>query len=162
DVVALPNWRSAPVTKSVSLSRQLGLDAGEKHVAFDFWNQALLGVVSDRISVEVEGHDTRVLLVHRLLDRPQLIGTSRHITGAYSIQDLSWDAAGNTIHVLSDVVPGEDYTLFIHLPPGAPATSTPTASTGGNPIPVRQERTGDLLSVSFKSPKSPVAWQVKF
>ncbi|MCX6915579.1 MAG: hypothetical protein NT167_21475 [Verrucomicrobia bacterium] len=158
DVVALPNWRSAPVTKSVSLSRQLGLDAGEKHVAFDFWNQALLGVVSDRISVEVEGHDTRVLLVHRLLDRPQLIGTSRHITGAYSIQDLSWDAAGNTLQGHSEVVPGADYTLFIHLPPGMPATLTPTASAGGNPIPFRQERAGNLLSVSFKSPQSPVAW----
>ncbi len=62
----------------------------------------------------------------------------------------------------SEVVPGADYSLFIHLPPGAPATSTPTASTGGNPIPVRQERAGDLLAVSFKSPQSPVTWQVKF
>ncbi|MCX6877795.1 MAG: hypothetical protein NTW21_28885, partial [Verrucomicrobia bacterium] len=132
------------------------------HVAFDFWNQALLGVVSDRISVEVEGHDTRVLLVHRLLDRPQLIGTSRHITGAYSIQDLSWDAAGNTLQGHSEVVPGADYTLFIHLPPGMPATLTPTASAGGNPIPFRQERAGNLLSVSFKSPQSPVAWHVEF
>jgi hypothetical protein len=162
DVVGLPNWRSAPVTKSVSLSRQLGLDAGEQYVAFDFWNQALLGVVSDRMTLEVEGHDTRVLLVHRLLDRPQLIGTSRHITGAYSIQDLAWDAAGNSLQGHSEVVPEADYTLFIHLPLGAPATSTPTASAGGKPIPVRQERTGNLLSVSFNSPKSPVAWQVKF
>jgi len=162
DVVALPNWRSDPVTKTVSLSRQLGLDAGEKYVAFDFWNQTLLGVVSDRMFVEVEGHDTRVVLVHRLLNRPQLIGTSRHITGAYSIQDLSWDAASITLQGLSEIVPGEDYTLFIHLPPGAPATSTPMASTGGNPIPVRKERKGDLLSVSFKSPESPVTWQVKF
>jgi len=103
-----------------------------------------------------------VVLVHRLLNRPQLIGTSRHITGAYSIQGLSWDAASNTLQGLSEIVPGEDYTLFIHLPPGALATSTPTASTGGNPIPVRQERKGNLLSVSFKSPESPVAWQVKF
>ena len=162
DVVALPNWRSTPVTKDVSLSRQLGLDAGEKYVAFDFWNQALLGVVSDRMSIEVEGHDTRVVLVHRLLNRPQLIGTSRHITGAYSIQDLAWNAASNTLQGLSEIVPGQDYTLFIHLPPGAAAASTPTASTGGKAIPVRQERKGDLLSVSFKSPESPVAWQVKF
>jgi hypothetical protein len=162
DVVALPNWRSAAVTKSVSLSRQLGLDAGEKYVVFDFWNQALLGVVSDRISVEVEGHDTRVLLVHRLFERPQLIATSRHITGAYSIEDLSWDAAGNTLQGHSEVVPGADYTLFIHLPSGAPATLTPTASAGGNPIPVQQKRTRDLLSLTFKSPESPVAWQVKF
>lgn len=162
DVVALPNWRSAPVTKDLSLTRQLGLDPTGKYVAFDFWNQALLGVVSDNISVAVEGHDTRVLLVHRLLDRPQLIGTSRHITGAYSIQDLSWDAAGKTLQGGSDVVPGADYTLFIHLPPGTSATATPTASAGDKPLQVRQERTGDLLAVSFKSPESPVVWQVKF
>ncbi len=162
DVVALPNWRSAPVTKDVSLSRQLGLDADEKYVAFDFWNQALLGVVSDRMSTEVEGHDTRVVLVHRLLNRPQLISTSRHITGAYSIQDLSWNAAGNTLQGLSEIVPGEDYTLFIHLTAGTAAATTPTASAGGKAIPVRQERKGNLLSVSFKSPESPVAWQVKF
>lgn len=162
DVVALPNWRSSPVTKTVSLTRQLGLEAGAKHVAFDFWNQTLLGVVSDRMSVEIAGHDTRVVLVHPLLNHPQLIGISRHITGAYSIGDLSWDAANHTLWGLSEIVPGEDYTLFIHLPAGAPADATPAASAGGNPIPVRQERKGDLLSVSFKSAESPVAWQIKF
>jgi hypothetical protein len=162
DVVALPNWRSAPVKKDLSLVRQLGLDPGGKYVAFDFWNQSLFGVISDKTSVEVEGHDTRVLLIHRLLGRPQLIGTSRHITGAYSIQDLSWDAAGNTLQGRSDVVPGADYTLFVHLPSGTFATATPTASAGGKPLQVRQERTGDLLAMSFKSPESAVAWQVKF
>jgi hypothetical protein len=162
DVVALPNWRSAPVTKTVSLGRQLGLDPGAKYVAFDFWNQALLGVVSDRMDVEVGGHDTRVVLVHRLLDRPQLVGTSRHITGAYSIKELSWDAPGHTLRGVSEVVPGEDYTLFINLPAGTTAAPAPTATADGQPIPVVQQRTGDLLSVSFKSAKPTVAWQVRF
>ncbi len=162
DVVAVPNWRSTPVKKSVSLSRQLGLDARKKYVAFDFWNQTLLGVVSKRMSIEVEGHDTRVVLVHRLLNRPQLLGTSRHITGAYSIEDLSWDAASNTMRGRSETVAGEDYTIFIHLPPDVPATAKATASSGGNPIPVRQLRKGNLLSVSFKSAESPVSWQVSF
>ncbi len=159
DVVALPNWRSAPVTKSVSLSRQLGLDAGKKHIVFDFWNQELLGVVSDRVSVEVAGHDTRVMLVHRLLDHPQLIGTSRHITGAHSIKELAWDEAGKSLQGVSDVVPGEDYTLFIHHPQGTSAA--PTATANGKPLQVRQERKGDLLSVTFKSPESPITWRVK-
>jgi hypothetical protein len=162
DVVALPNWRSAPVTKSVSLSRQLGLAAGEKYVVFDFWKQALMGVFTERISVEIQGHDTRVLLVHRLLQRPQLIGTSRHITGAYSIENLAWDAAGNTLQGISEVVPDADYTLFIHIPPGTTATPAPTATADGKRVPVRLERNGNLLSVIFKSPKSPVSWQVMF
>jgi hypothetical protein len=162
DVVALPNWRSSPTTKTVALGRQLGLHAGEQYVAFDFWNQKLLGVVSDRISVEVEPHDTRVLLVHSCLNRPQFLGTSRHITGAFSIQELSWDAAGSTMQGLSEVVPGEDYTLFLHLPPGTAPAGKPSASTAGSTIPVRLQRNGDLLSVSFKSQQSPVAWQIRF
>ena len=162
DVVALPNWRSATVTKEVSLSRQLGLDPSGKYVVFDFWNQTLLGVMSEKISAEIEGHDTRVLLVHRLLCHPQLIGTSRHITGAYSILDISWDAAGNTLQGHSDVVPGADYTLFIHLPPGTSTNATPTATAGGKPIEVRQERKGELLSVSFNSPETTVNWRIKF
>ncbi|PQJ28891.1 hypothetical protein BSZ32_10565 [Rubritalea profundi] len=100
--------------------------------------------------------------MHQSLDRPQLSGTSRHLTGAYSIKDPSWDAAATTLKGQSDIVPGEDYTLFFHLPPGRPTASTAAASTGGKPIPVRLERKGDLLSVSFKSPESPVAWQIKF
>jgi hypothetical protein len=162
DVVALPNWRSCPITKTVSLGRQLGLNAGGQYVAFDFWNQKLLGVVSERISVEVEGHDTRVLLVHPCLNRPQLLATSRHITGAFSIQELSWNAAGNILQGVSEIVPGEDYSLFLHLPPGTASDGKPSALAAGNAIPVRQDRNGNLLSVSFKSQQSPVAWQIQF
>ena len=37
-----------------------------------------------------------------------------------------------------------------------------SATAGGNPLAVRQERTGDLLSVTFKSQQSPVDWQLRF
>ena len=103
-----------------------------------------------------------MLLVHRLLSRPQLIGTSRHITGAYSIEDLTWNEKTNTLQGRSETVPGADYTLFLHLPPGTPPTVNATATAGGNPLTVRQERTGDLLSVTFKSQQSPVVWQARF
>jgi len=146
----------------VSLSRQLGLSAGEQYAVFDFWNQKLLGVFSDRISVEIKGHDTRVLLVHPTLRRPQLLATSRHITGAFSIQELSWDFAASTLKGISEIVPGEDYTLFVYLPPGTHSNFEAIASAAGNKIPVRQRRNGDLLSVSFKSGQTPVAWQISF
>jgi hypothetical protein len=162
DVVALPNWRTHPVTKTLSVARQLGLDPGESFVAFDFWNQKLLGVVSDRISVEIEGHDTRVVLLHPCLNRPQLVGTSRHITGALSIRELSWDASSRALQGLSDTVPGSDYTLFLYLPPGTSPQAKPSASAGGSPVAVRQEQNGNLLSVSFNSPRAPVAWKVGF
>ena len=68
----MPNWRSAPVIQSLSFAEKLGLPLAAKFIAFDFWNQKLLGVFQGRMAVEVAGHDTRVLFLHPLLNRPNL------------------------------------------------------------------------------------------
>ena len=162
DVVALPNWRSSRASKSLSFASQLGLDAGRKYVVFDAWSQELLGVFADHLTVEVDGHDTRVVLIYPLVDRPQLVGLSRHITGAFSIQELSWNTASRTLQRVSEVVPGVDYTLFVHLPPGGSFRPESSAAAGVTKVAVRQETRGDLLSVTFKSQQSPVAWQIGF
>jgi hypothetical protein len=48
---------------------------------FDFWGQKLVGIQNKEMKVQIDPHDTRVFSIHPLLNRPQLIGTSRHITG---------------------------------------------------------------------------------
>ena len=75
DVVGLTNWRSETTTRDLDLVEKLGLDPGTRYIVLDFWNRRLLGVAQNRLQVEVEPFDTRVLLIHRLLDRPQLLGT---------------------------------------------------------------------------------------
>jgi hypothetical protein len=162
DVVALPNWRSAPVTKTVSFADKLGLDGGAKYIAFDFWNQKLLGVFQDRVSVEIEGHDTRVLLVHPWLNRPQLVGASRHITGAYSIQDLVWDAPQQALRGASETVPGQEYTLFIYVPEKTALSKVQATAKGAGEVPVHHRQTGNLLSVSFQGRPEAVQWQIDF
>ncbi|HZR21447.1 MAG TPA: hypothetical protein VFE51_29460 [Verrucomicrobiae bacterium] len=164
DVVALPNWRSASVTKSVSFSDKLGLSPASSFIAFDFWNQKLLGVFQDRISVEIEGHDTRVVLVHRLLNHPQLIGTSRHITGVYSIEDLAWDNSTGTLRGSSETMPGEAYTLFVYVPEKTSLSKAQASVKGGDAVPVRHERAGNLLSISFDGRRTPevLQWQLNF
>jgi len=162
DVVALPNWRSAPVTKSFSLTDKLGLKAGAKHIAFDFWNQRLLGVSQDRISVKVEGHDTRVVLVHPWVNHPQLIGISRHITGAYSLRDLVWDGSQQGLRGASETVPGQEYTLFLYLPENAAPSKVQATAEGGGEVPVHARQTGNLLSVSFQGRPETVQWQIDF
>ena len=93
DVVGLVNWRQTKVKKQISFSQKLGLEPATPYVVFDYWNQRPLGIFKDRLEVEIEPHDTRVLHIHPWLGRPQLIGISRHISGAYSLLDLQWDAA---------------------------------------------------------------------
>ena len=93
DVAALTNWRNSTANRELSFEGKLGLDSQASYVVFDFWAQKLLGVFKGKIALTIAPHDTRVLLIHPLENHPQLVGTSRHITGAYSIQQVEWDQA---------------------------------------------------------------------
>jgi hypothetical protein len=159
DVAGLTNWRGETVKRNLDLFEKLGLRAGQPYVAFDFWNRKLVGVFKDRIELEVEPHDTRVLLIHPLEGRPQLVGTSRHITGAYSIRELAW--ANNTLRGSSESVPGDPYSLWIYVPAGV-KPSRVRAVAGGREIPVRHQLDGRSLTVSFDGQPSPVDWEVAF
>jgi hypothetical protein len=162
DVVGITNWRSGMVTRELSFADKLGLSAGSRYIAFDYWNQKSLGVFKDRMKMEIGPHDTRVLLIHPLLNRPQLIGTSRHITGAYSISDLGWDRSRNRLQGSSESVPGETYTLFINVPEGMSVAKARAAAKGASEVPVHQEMTGNSLSLSFKGQQEAVDWEVEF
>jgi hypothetical protein len=162
DVVGLTNWRSGTVARTISFVDKLGLNAGSSYVAFDFWGQKLYGVFKDRMEVEIEPHDTRVFLIHPVLNRPQLVGISRHITGAYSILDLAWDAARNRLSGSSETVPGETYTLFIYVPQGVTVSKIGTRSKGNREVPASHEVTANTLKVSFRGQPDAVDWQVEF
>ena len=162
DVVGLTNWRSTKTQRSVDLAQKLGLEADESYVVFDFWRQELLGVVRGAVQVEIEPHDTRVLLVHPLRNHPQLVGLSRHISGSYSVRKLEWRAAERSLEGVSQGVPGAPYTLFVHLPAGMAAAGASATSEGGGGVAVRTQVAGELLSVTFDGQATPVRWSVGF
>jgi hypothetical protein len=161
DVVGLINWRGETTSRELSFAGTLGLKAG-RYVAFDYWGQRLLGVFSGTLGLEIEPHDTRVVLIHPLLPRPQLIGTSRHITGAHSILALQWDASTSRLSGSSQTVRGEDYALFIHVPEGVTVSRVQATVEGAGEVPVRHEQAGGSLKVSFTGRPEAVAWQVDF
>jgi hypothetical protein len=162
DVVGLTNWRSGTLVKELVFSESLGLSAGSRYVVFDFWSQKLLGVFQDRMEVEIEPHDTRVLLIRPLENHPQLMGISRHITGAYSILDLGWDGAKNNLHGVSETIPGEAYSLFVYVPEGITVSQVRAATSGSREVSTHHELSGNSLMVSFQGQSQPVEWQVQF
>jgi hypothetical protein len=141
---------------------KLGLESGSQYIAFDFWSQKLLGVFTDQIKIEIEPHDTRVLSIHPVLRRPQLIGNSRHITGAYSISDQEWDGAKNRLSGSSESLPGETYTLWFYVPKGVAVTRLGLVTKGGSAIPARHVLADNLLTVSFQGQPEPVRWELSF
>ena len=162
DVVGFTNWRSEAANRKISLRDKLGLDPTASYVAFDFWNQKVLGVFSDEIAIDIEPHDTRVLSIHPVLPRPQLIGNSRHITGAYSIVDQEWDASKNKLSGTSETVPDEPYSLWFYLPKGFAVEHLSVVGEGSGEIPEKHSLTGNALMVSFQGQQQPVRWEVSF
>lgn len=137
------------------------MSSQSSYVVFDFWSQKLLGVFKGKMDVTVEPHDTRVLLIHPLLPRPQLVGTSRHISGAYSIQDVAWEGAKNRLHGTSETVQGDDYTLWLYVPQGVTVTHVHVLAANQE-IPARHELTGNSLRVSFPGQREAVSWEIVF
>jgi hypothetical protein len=162
DVVALTNWRSWKTTRELAFADQLGLDPGSSYIAFDFWSQKILGIFKSRLTVEIEPHDTRVLLLHPAVGHPQLVGTSRHITGAVSILSLAWDNSKNTLRGSSQTVPGDPYTLWVYVPRGEEVVQVRASAEGNREVPTQRKLAGNSLSVSFAGQPDTVNWEVEF
>jgi len=118
DVIALFNW---DVTQSARLSLRgcdLGLPEGE-YIFYDVWRKQLLAVGSTPLPLSLPPTSCRVVALRRLAERPQLVGTSRHITqGADDLLKAEWDARKMTWRGRSKVVGGDPYELRFSLPPG--------------------------------------------
>ncbi len=162
DVVAVTNWRSKMAVRKIMLVDKLGLPPGTAYAAFDFWRQAFLGIYKNSLQLSVPAHDTRVVQLHPLLGRPQLIGNSRHISGAYSIQSLQWQAGNNTLAGVSETITGQPYNLYIYVPDGFSMPAA-TAYTGKNTaVPVETAMANHVLTLRITGMRQPVSWQVKF
>jgi hypothetical protein len=162
DVAGFTNWRSEAVSRKISLRDKLGLDPGDSYVAFDFWKQKVLGVFSDEMSIDIEPHDTRVLAIHPLLGRPELVGNSRHISGSYSITDQQWDPATKQLSGTSETVADEPYALWFYVPKGFSVDHLSVAGAGNAPIAEKHQLVENALMVSFAGQPQPVRWQVSF
>jgi hypothetical protein len=161
DVVALTNWRSWRDTRQLSLEDKLGLDPKASYVAFDFWNQKISGVFQKEMTVELQPHDTRVFALHTLEGHPQLVGISRHISGAYSVLQINWDAAKNALTGSSQGIAGEPYTLWIYVPTGTTVLQL-AASASGRAVTVNHVQEGNSLRVTFTGQSEPVKWEASF
>ena len=162
DVVGVTNWHSKEADKSVSFAEKLGLDGESEYVVFDFWNQKVLGTFSDHVDVPIAAHDTRILLIHSVMKRPQLIGLSRHISGSYSLLSQTWDPSRKILEGISAAVPGVPYSLWFHLSEGSRPIEVSAFSEDKKAVPIEMKTEGDFLCVTFLGQKNNVAWEVHF
>ena len=123
-VVALFNYGKGAVDKSVALD-QLRLAGQKPCVAFDFWNQQLLGEFDHELKVRVEPETVALLSVHPKTGVPFVISTGRHFTqGAIELEDVLWDAPSNTLSGTSLGPLTTAHNVTIYVPHGYQWDST--------------------------------------
>jgi hypothetical protein len=162
DVAAFTNWRGEKISKSVSVSRKLGMESGTGYIVFDFWNQKLLGVFEDSLDLDIEPHDTRVLLIHPASGIPQLIGNSRHISGVHSILDLKWQSSSEILNGKSETIKGDPYSIFVYIPDGLKMTDAKAVTSDDRDLKVLSLVKGNLLKLTFEGQGGIVLWQLQF
>jgi alpha-galactosidase len=92
------------------------LPPGRWHV-FEFWQREYIGLREGEVSLPVPPHGCRLLRLTPDLGRPQVIGSTFHITqGAAEIAGEEWD--GSTLRVHLRPVANADGELFVWLPAG--------------------------------------------
>lgn len=97
-VLGLFNLGEEPIDVEVKLA-DLGLDQGESHHIFDFWDEKYVDEVNDGIVVsDIEPHVCKLYSIRPAKDRPCLLSTSIHFTqGACDIQSERWDEGSNEL-----------------------------------------------------------------
>ncbi len=111
DGVGLFNWDAQEKTFDRTFA-DLGLPGTGAWIAFDFWANALTPPFRDRLSYTLRPQSCAVLALRPVLDRPQLISTSRHITqGLVDVLEERWDPRTRTLSGVSEVVANDPYEL---------------------------------------------------
>ena len=157
DVVAATNWTNEELSLDISFAGNLGLDPERSYLVFDFWNQEFLGLFKESVELNIEPHDTRVLHMRPLLQRPQVLATDRHISGAYSIESLEWDTEKLTLTGASKTIPGKTYSLFVHVP-GKFSLSRIRSKAEAAP----EKITENVFKVTIKAGEKMTKWSIIF
>ncbi len=137
----------------------IGLSPLRKYLATEFWSGEYLGEFRGIVRLPVKARDVKVLALHEKLDRPQFIGTNRHVTqGATDIDWITWMPESNSLRGSQEIAPGFEYRLMFHVPDGY----EPTAATlGGEPVEFDFAR--PVLTVKFDSAAAcRKAWEIVF
>ena len=127
-VIGLMNWGSnrdltvLPFASMPSETREIGLDLAKAgldptatYLAYEFWTEEFLGLVSGELALDVPADNTRQVALRTPLGRPQYLGTNRHILGGVKVvYSLDWNESNLTLTGTQEGSVGTTYSPFTH------------------------------------------------
>lgn len=154
------NWAKTPMAATKVNLADLGLDPLKTYLIHEFWSGKTFGIVKDAFEVPaLDPMGLQSFAIRELLDRPQLITTSRHLSqGAAEIEMLSWNPATLALEGRSRVVAGDDYQMKFHLPAGYRLES---ATIDRKPLETRKD--GEYVTVAVRRDQTgSIGWVLRF
>ena len=157
------NWvvlgRTGGENKAVNFE-DLGLDKGREYCVFEFWAKTLRGIFRGKFGPgEIDPrYNCQVFCIRERLDHPQLLATSRHITGGgVDLVDMTWN--DNRLSGKSRLVGEDDYELFVFTPAGY---SFDRAECRGAAV-IQAQKEGAVVQIDLRADRSGEAsWVVYF
>jgi hypothetical protein len=141
----------------------LGLDPASQYWAYDFWADRLVAKLdgTERLEMDLEPGEAKMLSVRRVLKRPQVLSTNRHVMQGYvDLKDVTWNASARQLAGKAAVVQGETYKIAI-APNGRTLATTGSTAPGAK-IAVRPSDEG-LSEITIDSDTSGwVDWWAGF
>lgn len=161
NIVGAFNWQESSKISISESAERIGLPRVDRLIAFDFWGDKFVTWTGPEIEFELPPQSCRIFAVRAELPRPQVVGTSRHITqGMLDLEEVQWLSNG-ILEGTSDVVARDPYEIRIWAP----------ASTGwyvqhvqaGKGTAARWRQEGQAIRVTLLPQTSgTTSWQVHF
>jgi hypothetical protein len=152
-----------PVTVTLD-PQQLDIPQGTQLVGFDYWAKQFVPAFSGPQEFKLPAGSCKVFALRKKLDRPQLLGTSRHISqGLVDVIDVKWDEQKRVLRGTSRVVAEDPYELRVHTA-GRKVDQANAAGSGNGTLKTTVNDSGDgQLRVRIISPSSgEVSWEIAF
>ncbi|MEG1843856.1 MAG: alpha-galactosidase, partial [Clostridia bacterium] len=117
NVLDVLNLKQADTVARISLREDVHLPDNESYLIFDFWNRRFLGITRTGFDIDLDACASRVLCIRKLINHPQILSTTRHLTqGALELRNVRYDEERMILAGESDVIAGDDYAIYFHVP----------------------------------------------
>jgi len=168
DIVGLFNWsEKEPTSINLDLDK---LDLPESptgsYIGFDYWADEFIQPFTGALKTDLPPSSCRIIALKPLLDRPVLVGTSRHVTqGIVDIAEQTFSSKRKTLTGKSKIVADDPYELRIFTPDEKWKLKSVTIAKSDSKADVRTEldRRAQQIRVTIISPKNrTVSWKISF
>jgi Melibiase len=121
-VIGLFNSSETEVIERVLPLDRLWLDPGKSYLAYDFWEEQLLGEITSELQITIQPASVTLLLLHEKRGIPQVLATDRHVISGYNeLEQVNWNETTRTLSGISTGPLNSAHNVAVYIPEPHPS-----------------------------------------